>query len=111
MAEVVGAAGYTCNNVYCHSVGNVGTSGQVVNAGGTKFRSVNWNGAANVVYKMYSPLCHQWAFRSFFLFGEQAYYPHAAAGIPGVIRVVNELATPGSNEPLTPASEDSGHST
>ena len=34
-----------------------------------------------------------------------------AAGIPGVIRVVNELATPGSNEPLTPASEDSGHST
>ena len=48
------------------------------------FKKINWNGPAQVVYKIYSPLCHQWAFRSFFLFGEQAYYPHAAAGVPGV---------------------------
>jgi uncharacterized membrane protein len=49
------------------------------------FKKVGWNGPAEVIYKMYSPLCHQWAFRSFFLFGEQAYYPHAAAKVPGVL--------------------------
>jgi len=42
------------------------------------------NGPAEVIYKIYRPLCHQWAFRSFFLFGEQSYNPHAAAKIPGV---------------------------
>jgi uncharacterized membrane protein len=30
---------------------------------------------ARVLYTMYSPLCHQFGFRSFFLFGEQPYYP------------------------------------
>ena len=49
------------------------------------FKKVGWNGPAEVVYKIYSPLCHQWAFRSFFLFGEQPYYPHAAANVPGVL--------------------------
>ena len=49
------------------------------------FKKVGWNGPAEVVYKIYSPLCHQWAFRSFFLFGEQAYYPHAAANVPGAL--------------------------
>jgi len=39
---------------------------------------------ANVIYTMYKPLCHQFGFRSFFLFGEQAYYPLEEAGIPGV---------------------------
>jgi uncharacterized membrane protein len=37
-----------------------------------------------VIYTIYKPLCHQFGFRSFFLFGEQAYYPLAEAGIPGV---------------------------
>jgi uncharacterized membrane protein len=49
------------------------------------FKKIGWNGPAEVVYKVYSPLCHQWAFRSFFLFGEQAYYPHDAANVPGVL--------------------------
>ncbi len=48
------------------------------------FKKLNWNGPANVVYTIYSPLCHQWAFRSFFLFGEQIDYPRAAARVPGV---------------------------
>jgi uncharacterized membrane protein len=39
---------------------------------------------ANVLYTIYKPLCHQFGFRSFFLFGEQAYYPLAEAGISGV---------------------------
>ena len=39
---------------------------------------------ANVFYTIYKPLCHQFGFRSFFLFGEQAYYPLSEAGISGV---------------------------
>ena len=39
---------------------------------------------ASVFYLMYKPLCHQFGFRSFFLFGEQPYYPLAEAGVPGV---------------------------
>jgi uncharacterized membrane protein len=39
---------------------------------------------ANVIYTMYKPLCHQFGFRSFFLFGEQPYYPLEEAGIPNV---------------------------
>ncbi|NMB88804.1 MAG: DUF2085 domain-containing protein [Chloroflexi bacterium] len=38
-----------------------------------------------VIYSIYSPLCHQLAFRSWFLFGEQPYYPRALANVPGVI--------------------------
>lgn len=39
---------------------------------------------ARVIYTMYSPLCHQFGFRSFFLFGEQPYYPLQEAGLTGV---------------------------
>lgn len=34
---------------------------------------------ANVIYTIYSPLCHQFAFRSFFLYGEQTFYPREQA--------------------------------
>ena len=44
----------------------------LMNAGAT--------GPARVIYTMYSPMCHQMASRSFFLFGEQAAYPRALAG-------------------------------
>lgn len=36
---------------------------------------------ARVLYTIYSPLCHQFGFRSFFLYGEQAYYPLKEAGM------------------------------
>ena len=39
---------------------------------------------ANVIYTIYKPLCHQFGFRSFFLFGEQPYYPLQEAGMRGV---------------------------
>ena len=39
---------------------------------------------ANVIYTIYKPLCHQFAFRSFFLFGDQPFYPLAEAGVDGV---------------------------
>lgn len=40
---------------------------------------------ANVLYTIYKPLCHQFGFRSFFLFGEQAFYPLEEAGIQNVL--------------------------
>jgi uncharacterized membrane protein len=36
---------------------------------------------ANVIYRIYGPLCHQYSFRSWFLFGEQAFYPLEHAGL------------------------------
>jgi uncharacterized membrane protein len=63
------------------------------------FKKVGWNGPAEVVYKIYSPLCHQWAFRSFFLFGEQAYYPHAAANMPGVLTFEQVSGITDQNDP------------
>lgn len=38
--------------------------------------------AANIVYTIYSPLCHQMAQRSFFLFGEKPMYTPEEMGIP-----------------------------
>ena len=37
-------------------------------------------GPATLLYRAYSPMCHQLASRSFFLFGEQIAYPRAIAG-------------------------------
>lgn len=41
-------------------------------------------GSANVIYKIYSPLCHQLPYRSWFMYGTQPYYPRELAGIEGV---------------------------
>jgi uncharacterized membrane protein len=39
---------------------------------------------ARIIYRGYGFVCHQLAFRSFFLFGEQLVYPRAAAGLAGL---------------------------
>jgi uncharacterized membrane protein len=39
---------------------------------------------ARAIYAIYKPLCHQFGFRSFFLYGEQPYYPLKEAGVDGV---------------------------
>ncbi len=39
---------------------------------------------AKIIYRIYSPLCHQFGFRSFFLYGEQAIYPLAEAKMSGL---------------------------
>jgi len=49
------------------------------------FMKLDWQAPAKVIYKVYSPLCHQLAFRSFFLFGEQFYYPRELAGVEGIV--------------------------
>jgi uncharacterized membrane protein len=40
---------------------------------------------AKIIYTIYKPLCHQLAFRSWFIMGEQAFYPRSAAGIDGML--------------------------
>ncbi|MBN1963990.1 MAG: DUF2085 domain-containing protein [Anaerolineae bacterium] len=42
---------------------------------------VGATGPAQAIYTVYSPMCHQFAFRSWFLFGEQAAYPREQAGV------------------------------
>jgi uncharacterized membrane protein len=49
------------------------------------FMKIGLQAPAKVIYKVYSPLCHQLAFRSFFIFGEQPYYPRELAEVDGVI--------------------------
>lgn len=48
------------------------------------FARAGATGAARLIYTVYSPLCHQLPFRSWFLWGSQPYYPRELAGIPGV---------------------------
>jgi uncharacterized membrane protein len=45
---------------------------------------VGATGPANALYTLYSPLCHQFAFRSMFIFGEQTFYPREAVGAQGL---------------------------
>jgi uncharacterized membrane protein len=40
---------------------------------------------AQVIYHAYGYVCHQFAFRSWFLFGKQVAYPRAEAGVTGLI--------------------------
>ena len=49
------------------------------------FMKVGFETPARIIYKVYSGMCHQWAFRSFFLFGEQAVYPREAAQVNGLL--------------------------
>ena len=40
---------------------------------------------ARLIYRLYGGVCHQFAFRSWFLFGDQAAYPRTSAGVEGLI--------------------------
>lgn len=46
-------------------------------------QKVGAKGPANIIYKGYSFVCHQLAYRSWFLFGEQPAYPTGAAELKG----------------------------
>jgi len=39
------------------------------------------NGPATVIYKIYAPMCHQLAYRSWFIYGDQLAYPIEAANV------------------------------
>jgi uncharacterized membrane protein len=49
------------------------------------FMKVNTPAPAAIIYRAYSYVCHQFAFRSMFLFGPQVFYPRAEAMVPGLI--------------------------
>lgn len=40
-----------------------------------------WTGPASLIYRGYNAVCHELAFRSWFLFGEQPAYPRSIAGV------------------------------
>ncbi len=40
---------------------------------------------AKFIYWVYDAFCHQLTFRSWFLFGQQSFYPRELAGIPNII--------------------------
>ncbi len=40
---------------------------------------------ATMIYRVYSGLCHQLSFRSWFLFGDQPIYPRESAGVDGYL--------------------------
>lgn len=40
---------------------------------------------ARVIYKTYNIFCHELAYRSYFLYGEQAFYPRELANIPNML--------------------------
>lgn len=42
--------------------------------------NIGWTTPANVLYTLYSPMCHQFSFRSVFLYGEQNFYPREIVG-------------------------------
>jgi uncharacterized membrane protein len=63
------------------------------------FKAAGMERAADAVYTIYKPLCHQWSFRSWFLFGKQAYYPHEAAEIPGVLSFESATGITEENDP------------
>ncbi len=54
---------------------------------------------ARAIYRIYSPLCHQFGFRSFFLYGEQAFYPLAEANVAGVKTFEQATGIPNLNDP------------
>ncbi|MCU0487879.1 MAG: DUF2085 domain-containing protein [Anaerolineales bacterium] len=44
-----------------------------------------YQGPANLIYRVYGTTCHQLAYRSFFIFGEQSVYPRQAAGLDDLL--------------------------
>jgi uncharacterized membrane protein len=53
---------------------------------------------ARAIYRVYSGLCHQFGFRSFFLFGEQPFYPLKEANVAGVKTFEQVSAIPNLND-------------
>ena len=47
--------------------------------------SAGYTRPATVIYRFYGLVCHQLAFRSWFIFGEQAAYPREAAGVDNLL--------------------------
>jgi len=62
-------------------------------------KQIGADSAAEVIYRVYKPLCHQWSFRSFFLFGDQVYYPHEEANVSGILTFEDVTGISDLNDP------------
>ena len=58
-------------------------------------------GAGNLIYRIYKPLCHQFAFRSFFVYGEQPFYPLKEAGLTGYKTFEEATGIAGVDDPYS----------
>ncbi len=56
---------------------------------------------AQALYRVYKPLCHQFGFRSFFVFGEQPFYPLAEANVAGYKTFEEATGIVGVNDPYS----------
>ena len=56
---------------------------------------------AQMLYRVYKPLCHQFAFRSFFVFGEQPFYPLAEANVAGYKTFEEATGITGVDDPYS----------
>jgi uncharacterized membrane protein len=55
---------------------------------------------AAIIYKAYGTVCHQLAFRSFFLYGEQLVYPRSAAGWNNILSFQAATGLSEDNNPV-----------
>lgn len=56
---------------------------------------------ARAIYRIYSPLCHQFGFRSFFLYGDQVIYPLAEANMTGLQTFEQATGIPNLDDPYS----------
>lgn len=56
---------------------------------------------AQAIYRIYKPLCHQFGFRSFFLFGDQPFYPLKEAGLTSYKTFEEATGITGLNDPYS----------
>ncbi len=61
------------------------------------FMKANLISPARLIYNLYGVVCHQLAYRSFFLFGEQIAYPREIAGLRGWISYSEATGLPEVN--------------
>lgn len=55
-------------------------------------------GPGELLYRLYGPFCHQFAFRSFFLYGDQLVYPHDSSGPSAASFAAYAAASPAFQE-------------
>jgi uncharacterized membrane protein len=65
------------------------------------FMKAGFTAPAAIIYKIYSPLCHQFGFRSFFLFGGQPVYPLEEAHIGGLETFEEATGIQGLSDPYS----------
>ena len=60
--------------------------------------NIGLQGPGRIIYTLYSPFCHQFAFRSFFIGGQQTVWPRELAGLEGKAFEDAALASPAFRE-------------